>query len=401
MILAALLGTACDVAGGAESHAVGEAPRPAARPPLDRPASPPGRSSVAPAMRCGECHEKIFDEWRGSGHARADSSPAYAAMRVEAGAACDRCHAPLRVAGEEEQVAREGVSCEVCHRIKAVELRAPGSAEAGPALELLDNRKYGPLCDADDHYFHKMGCSPLHVESRFCAACHDWSVRAPSGEIIPVFTEYAEWRALAGAMDCSDCHMPGEAGEAATGARPRGSVPHHGWLGRAGDLRRAALTLRVSATGDAERVRASVTVANRRAGHHVPTGLPGKQLIVRARVLDRAGAELARQERVYARVLVDQHGAEVPFYRAARVGSDSRLAAHEERHEEFELEASGAGLLRVELVWRSASPALLAAVKLPPAAEIVLLAAEAPFGPPRRSSGRAGLPRTFNAAVKR
>jgi hypothetical protein len=143
---------------------------------------------VSSALRCGECHEHAEREWRRSAHARAASEPLYQAMRAEPGAeGCDRCHAPLAAAlGPGDAVTAEGVTCDVCHTIDRVELGQKGAIFA---LRLDGNVKFGPLCDARDQYFHRMGCSPLHREAIFCAACHTHR----EGDL-PVYTEYQEWR---------------------------------------------------------------------------------------------------------------------------------------------------------------------------------------------------------------
>src|SRR5450631_4497876 len=75
------------------------------------------------AIRCGECHEKMVKEWKTSAHSRATSDPLYRALAAQAGAGeCTRCHAPLMsTEGKAHPAAAEGVTCQVCHSIKAVE----------------------------------------------------------------------------------------------------------------------------------------------------------------------------------------------------------------------------------------------------------------------------------------
>ncbi len=152
---------------------------------------------VSPSLRCEECHGRIFGEWKLSAHAQAERSTLYQAMRSKAESAeasgCDRCHAPL--AAVAPSVAGEGVGCDTCHSIRQADARVEGG---GYVLSLTDNVKYGPLCDAKAHYFHKMGCSPLHNESMLCAGCHLWYRRSGAegdrvGTEVPVFTEYHEW----------------------------------------------------------------------------------------------------------------------------------------------------------------------------------------------------------------
>ena len=94
-----------------------------------------------------------------------------------------------------------------------------------------------------------MGCSPEHKQAELCGTCHWWE---PKG--IPVFTEYADWKAgpeAAKGTPCQDCHMPKERAALATGSPVRTGVPHHGLLGIAKDLRTRALGLEVTVKDDA------------------------------------------------------------------------------------------------------------------------------------------------------
>jgi hypothetical protein len=228
-----------------------------------------------PAIRCAECHNKMYGEWTESAHARAATGPLYRKMRDHAGAAgagCDDCHAPLaKRLRPSDLVVAEGVTCEACHNIKAVEVRRTG---AGYDLS-LGRVKYGPLCDAKDHYFHRMGCSPLHQEATICAGCHHYYRPLPGGGELPVFTEYDEWNeGPYQARECQSCHMPSTRAEVADGHGVRDGVSHHGWLGSKRDLRARALAASAVVTEVGGKLRIEARVENVGAGHHVPTGCP-------------------------------------------------------------------------------------------------------------------------------
>lgn len=163
-------------------------------------AATPPRTALVWSGRCGECHVKMRDEWSTSAHAQASRSPLYRAALAESSdrAVCVRCHQPLDgLAQKDDPVVGEGVTCDACHIVKSVTLRADGAT-----LELrpTENVKFGPLCDAKNHYFHKMGCSPLHAESKLCAGCHQW-VRGA----MPIFTEYDEWSRSGAADEGVEC----------------------------------------------------------------------------------------------------------------------------------------------------------------------------------------------------
>ena len=340
--------------------------------------APSAHYTVSSAVRCKECHAPIVDEWRASAHAHAASAPLYALGRGQAtsAAACDRCHAPFAGHTEaDDPVPSEGVTCDVCHAVAAVDEARTGGAFT---LKTEDNVKYGTLCDAAAHYFHKMGCSPLHDEGRFCAACHLLYQRTGSVEI-PVFTEYEEWKQgpWADQKDCQGCHMPGRAGIAATGAKKRDEVAHHGDFGLDDGLRRRAVAMSVQLAATADGVRADVELHNEGAGHRVPTGMPGRQLVLALRTVASDGHVVDEKERVYQRALVDASDRPAPFWRAVRMAGDDRLGPREKRVETIELRGAPGAKLEARLVWRALDPRITAALGLPaapllpPAGELV------------------------------
>ena len=122
--------------------------------------------------------------------------------------------------------------------------------------------KFGPRCDLKDHYFHRMGCSPEHKEAEMCGACHWWE---PKG--VPVFTEYADWKAgpAREGKPCQDCHMPKDEGrdrDGLAGAHRRAASrpARHG--GRSAANARSRSRSRRSSDGTARRRdRADATAA--------------------------------------------------------------------------------------------------------------------------------------------
>jgi len=328
------------------------------------------------AIRCSECHNKMFDEWKTSAHAQASTRPSYQKMRAHAkDPGCDGCHAPLAPhlpAGD--RVAAEGVTCEVCHNIKDVEVRRDGGQ-----FELLlgENVKYGPLCDAEDHYFHKMGCSPLHQQSKMCAACHLYYRPLPGGGELPVLTEYDEWReGPSKGRACQTCHMPGTRDEVAEGAGERDGVSNHGLLGVTGELRQRALRGKATVRADGGKLRVEAEIKNVLAGHAVPTGLPEKRLIVRAVAKDAGGATVASAEHPFGRMLVDAQGRPAPFYKATKVASDDRIPAKGSRKVSLELAHPEGGALELEVVWRALDAEIARAVGITDVEELLLLRAK-------------------------
>jgi hypothetical protein len=313
----------------------------------------------------------MYDEWKESAHAQAKKSPLYARMReLAADASCDRCHAPLAARLGNSRTVDEGVTCEVCHTIDKVDVTTAG---AGFALRLGEQIKFGPLCDAKDHYFHRMGCSPLHAQAEVCAACHLYVRTAADGTKVPVYTEYEEWRDeyKSSKMPCQRCHMPGGTAEVATGAGERAGVPHHGLLGTSAQLRQHALAATASWRVHDGRVEIDVTVRNKGAGHRVPTGSPDRRIVVRATPDDGAPAA----EHAFGRFLVDGDGHPAPWYRATRVANDARIPPKGSAIAHLALDAGSAHSIELVIEWQAMDREIAAQARIADVAVIPLLRA--------------------------
>jgi Cytochrome c554 and c-prime len=334
-----------------KAHAPPDAPPPDAR--------GGGKPAMAkPSTRCSECHGKMAEEWRGSMHAQSGRSKLYLALAP--GPVCASCHAPLvALVGADHPAAREGVTCDVCHTIQKVDIDAPPPRFE---LDVYDMIKFGPLCDAKAHYFHRMGCSHLHLTAELCGACHQRVVQGPDGPV-PLYTTYQEWKEgpyPEEGWQCQDCHMPGVRAPVAEGEKPRDDVPDHGFFG-GGDLRKDSAKLEL-ASRQLDGARVIDARLTNYAGHDLPSGFPGKRAVLRAVAVDRGGKELARDEVSLGRHLVDARGAPTAYTAAARVASDDRLRPKEVRAILLFGGAplAGAAKVKAELVWQSIDPALAA-----------------------------------------
>jgi primosomal replication protein N len=222
-------------------------------------------------------------------------------------------------------VAFEGVTCDLCHKIKSVD---PGpSPGLDGSIELLrpsedtflPNQEYrpitfGPYADVIVPIMNG-SYAPQFQEAEWCSSCHEYaqpalhpdqalSDRWPEG--IPVFETWTEYTAsnFEGQLSCQDCHMPALNEESSTyditsqdlqpsvdqgWMREIGEVRHHAFS-RAG-LGSPSLTVEVSEVDGELEVIASVK--NSAAGHAVPTGEPMKQLLLEVRAFDEEGAEVS------------------------------------------------------------------------------------------------------------
>jgi cytochrome c554/c'-like protein len=343
-------------AGGRSSTAVNRVLKPVLIPASSALPAPEKADRTHRAERCGECHEKMYQEWHDSPHAHTNDTAAYQAQRAATGdPSCERCHEPLRQLGTSLEFARkEDVSCEVCHRMGSVEVHT-GFAEA--PLLTAHRTKYGPRCDPSRPYFHLAECKPVFKQSELCAACHLLSITRSDGVVIPVHTEYSDWLKgpyPARGKTCQSCHMmPGVRAELAIGESERNDVPDHGFWGKAATLHGTGISAKAVTRWRGDRLLVNVTLTNARAGHWLPAGAPGRQLVLRVSLLDASGRELSREERAFERRLVDDQGQAAPFNLARAVGADTRLAPLESRVERFDLQAGAATAAKLALLRRS------------------------------------------------
>lgn len=185
---------------------------------------------------CGECHPDKYDEWKGSMHFLAFTDPVYRgelklaidAAGKDVGRQCEGCHSPAgMVTGETagtridelSEVAKAGVSCDVCHSVKTHThgetptrqpengsfILSPGTDENGE----VTLTKYGPLTPdewcGDD--FHQCIKSPLFKESELCASCHQVTHYETHTFLEATYREWRNSLYRINGINCQDCHM--------------------------------------------------------------------------------------------------------------------------------------------------------------------------------------------------
>jgi hypothetical protein len=358
------------------------------------------------AQDCGECHVGQYAQWKGSLHGRAHDDGIYRAFaelaRKDAGEEtyrfCSSCHTPPAVAtGKEGFLTAEGVTCDVCHRIRTVDVvHAGGGANASFLLEGGDVR-FGPLEDPSPAPAHKSAFSKTFPSALLCSACH--TLLHPANGL-PIENTYEEWAngpyAKAG-IACQDCHMrsPGEAAKVARTMRPlkvpgttlgekgeRPDVHDHRFAGASTDAAltggayaaesearlKGAVELAVKATPKAGGIDVVLSLTNVGAGHAIPTSITElRQVWIDLKVTDAKGAEIFRSGAVdadgrvdpsavmYHAVLTDAKG-QVTYlpWRAVKMAKEKLLPPKETVEETWEVRVpEGAeGPLAIEALLR-------------------------------------------------
>ena len=274
---------------------------------------------------------------------------------------CTRCHMPMArltavaaggqgrvfanlpagsVPGDEARLADDGVSCSICHQIRAEGLGTPqgesGRFQVDTVMPADSRVVYGPFTtDSGRSRVMHSASSFIPTEGRhiqsaeFCADCHTLrthSLGAGTGSSLPEQTPYLEWRASAYASSrpCQSCHMPEVAEDVpVTGVlgQARSHVSQHVFRGgnffmlqqlerhrvelgvvalpqeldleiaRSLDfLQTRTARLEVNDARVAEgRLRADVVVANL-AGHKFPSAYPSRRAWLHVTVRDSMGA---------------------------------------------------------------------------------------------------------------
>lgn len=236
---------------------------------------------------------------------------------------CGDCHSPAidgAVGGDVDLadatgVGFEGVTCDFCHKVRAVEPGgAPGLDGAITLVRPSDPTKMvgqqfdpittGPYPDVIVGIMQG-SYTPQMLEAAWCSACHQYdqpalradqaldATRWPDG--LPIFETWGEFVASYGedtSYGCRNCHMETVYEESSTyditalGLSPS---PNQGWWRAEGEVRHHDFPGAESLVGPSLRLAleevdgelvATVTVINDAAGHAVPTGEPMKQLIV-------------------------------------------------------------------------------------------------------------------------
>jgi nitrate/TMAO reductase-like tetraheme cytochrome c subunit len=196
------------------------------------------------ALQCAKCHQKIYDEWRVSGHAYASVSPMFQRFeqlvqdltRGTVGTFCMRCHAPVATQMNHPRhfpllngphVFREGITCVVCHRVierygrvngerrietgSIVDPIVGNSGGDGVAAVLADPEGWKITTDLNDRRprqaMHQGAIQFQQLsDSSYCAPCHQVVVQPGIGLEI-VYMQFRAGPAHAKGITCQNCHM--------------------------------------------------------------------------------------------------------------------------------------------------------------------------------------------------
>jgi len=358
-------------------------------------------------LACASCKMDVTTIWLANAHAGSGTNPRFfsmyngtdttGALAVAPGYAqdfpgtagvCAACHAPG--AAIDAPYATDmnsldgadvyGVHCDICHKTADVYLDpATGLPyDNVPGVLSMDVRRPWPGTDRyelffgtfdDDNVPEEDTKLTLIAESAFCAPCHQFSFWGT-----PIYQSFREWQESSYAADgitCQACHMPVPSvleGEILTNVAPGfGGVERDPMTIHAHTQPGAAdvpllqdtveMTLEVGEAGEGA-VGVEISITNTKAGHHVPTDYPGRQVILVVSAVDEhgqgltlaegpvlpdwCGDEARRPGVAYAKVLLDVETGESPvinYWKQTLIESDNRLAAFETDRSTYRFDA--------------------------------------------------------------
>ena len=248
-----------------------------------------------------------------------------------------------------DAIAREGISCTLCHRIDNQVMTGDHHSGDYPLDASATPQLFGPFLNpVTQPMLSQLGKVPAAADhmlrSEHCASCHDLftpvldvATRQPTGDQFPEQTPFREWRnsvyarGQSEATECQECHMPADPDLLTPIAvRPDGTV-NSGWpqrapyarhvfvggnthmlkilrdfagsLGLSGTTRTGfdqkiaetqallsrAATLAIDQTEvDDDELELRVTIHNH-SGHKLPTGYPSRRVWLALSVRDSTG----------------------------------------------------------------------------------------------------------------
>jgi len=307
---------------------------------------------ISPSSQCGKCHQDIYKHWKASLHAKSANNAVFQAAFMQVyfhrGEAtrkrCLTCHAPVALINDdlklEESLSHEGVNCDVCHSISRVVTEYTGGFNY---LFDFGLTKQGPSANPSSPA-HQTKQNPLYQSSEYCRECHEL---VEDG--FKLIETYSEWKAGPYAQegtDCQDCHMepiPGAKVPPHIKQLDQKKVSNHAFTGgHSLTRRREAVEVKIENVRTfRNKVEVDVVIANKGAGHKIPTGLPLKQVILEVSVIPAGGGTAEIQRRIYQKTVADAEGrvitqtADLWLAEGLRVLNDNRLAPREARREAF------------------------------------------------------------------
>tara|TARA_Y100000031_G_scaffold152303_1_gene195197 strand:+ start:491 stop:2161 length:1671 start_codon:yes stop_codon:yes gene_type:complete len=283
------------------------------------------------ANNCSNCHEKIVSQWRQDVHSNSAKNPILLTMYNGTNMAgkkgvfpgykmdfpnsngnCASCHVPTLaisnpwgtdindIAG----ISEKGIFCDFCHKIKDVDIHPEGGYPGVLSIKLNRPHQgeqvfYGPFDDViagPDVY------SQVYNESRMCAPCHSakfWGV-----SIYSSFDEWLDSPYAVEGIECQTCHMAPDGETTQFAPLEEGGInrdsktiaTHNNPGSRNQKFMSEAIKMDLKVSFHDSILNVIVEITNEKAGHHYPTGVPMRNMILLVSTVDSLGNNLKQVE---------------------------------------------------------------------------------------------------------
>ena len=225
--------------------------------------------AVPSAKYCAQCHSEAHKQWRESAHSNSFREPFYTKnvelligeKGIEYTRHCEGCHNPIALftgaLAKGSKVRRpfdeEGVTCVVCHSMKAVQnTMGTGSYVMGVPSAMVDEQgnaipgevPYDEILQHPER--HKKAVMPEFLgKPEFCAVCHKAAVpkQLNGYKWLRAFSVYDEWQQSSWSKEsplpyykkdtvsvCQTCHMPRVAAPQGEYGAKNGTIASHRWV---------------------------------------------------------------------------------------------------------------------------------------------------------------------------
>lgn len=207
-----------------------------------------------------------------------------------------------------------GISCDTCHKIADVDVSKINFPGVFPGAVVFNRPEgpeynqvmYGLLGDVDFSLPTTMRSSyNPQLVAETCAACHQDAADPDENHTYNgVISEptYLEWAASeyadinsANYANCVDCHMPADSDTQVSVLfdlnRKEGTVRNHTILGSTPEFLEKAAELKIKTTVTGNQLHVDVDVINQYTGHHLPTGVTVRNMILVIEATDQMSGE--------------------------------------------------------------------------------------------------------------
>jgi len=219
---------------------------------------------------CKECHEKIYEEFQGSQHAKGYFNDELHRKIADTASkdkyACATCHMPMAdnlkdlISGEarpdkNNKTHTDAISCYFCHTIAYV--KSAHKFNINTKARQAENYKptlYGRLHNPDDSDKHSSASNPVYAK-KVCMGCHSHKLNDNNVTIFRAMDKKQD------SIGCIKCHMPEiEGGAEKMDKRARGQHASHKFLGiHDKEFRKTGVDINISA----EKKKLTVVLTNK------------------------------------------------------------------------------------------------------------------------------------------